>query len=171
MEDNDLESNNFKAPEAELLSEDSNSGPELASRWARLWGSLIDTVIMLVVLIPVMFVTGFMAALQSGTDPSFLFTIFMFLISVCVFLAFNFKLLKNNGQTIGKKVMGTKIVGLNNEKALMEDHILKRYLTYFVPGQIPIIGTLFSLVNILFIFGAEKRCIHDLAGKTKVVKC
>lgn len=166
-----MEDNNFKAPEAELLTEDNDSGPELASRWARLWGSLIDGLIMLVILVPIMFFTGFFAMIQSGTEPSFLFNILMLLVSVCVFLAFNFNLLKNQGQTIGKKVMGTKIVGINNEKALMEDHILKRYLTYFLPGQIPIIGSIFSLINLLFIFGPEKRCIHDLAGKTKVVKC
>jgi uncharacterized RDD family membrane protein YckC len=95
----------------------------------------------------------------------------MLFASIIIFFAINYKLLRDNGQTIGKKAVGTKIVGINDEKAQINDHILKRYLTYFIPGQIPIIGSIFSLINLLFIFGAEKRCIHDLAGKTKVVKC
>jgi len=29
---------------------------------------------------------------------------------------------------------------------------------------------LFGLINVLFIFGQEKRCVHDMIAKTKVVK-
>jgi uncharacterized RDD family membrane protein YckC len=166
-----MEDNNFKAPEAELLTEDNDSGTELASRWSRLWGSLIDGLVMLVVLVPIMFITGYTAYIMEGTEPSFIFTFAMLFASIIIFFAINYKLLRDNGQTIGKKAVGTKIVGINDEKAQINDHILKRYLTYFIPGQIPIIGSIFSLINLLFIFGAEKRCIHDLAGKTKVVKC
>jgi uncharacterized RDD family membrane protein YckC len=40
-----------------------------------------------------------------------------------------------------------------------------------LPGQIPVVGQIFSFINILFIFTKEKRCIHDLVAKTKVVQC
>lgn len=166
-----MEENNFKTPEAELITETSENSAALASRWKRLGGSLIDTIILLVVLIPIMFITGFTAIIASGEEPGFVFTIMLAIVGMLVFFAINFKFLKENGQTIGKKAMGTKIVALDGSKALMNDHLAKRYATYFIPNQIPIIGAVFGLVNVLFIFGAQKRCIHDLAGKTKVVDC
>ena len=47
--------------------------------------------------------------------------------------------------------------------------LVTRYAVYFLIGLIPIVGSLASLVNLLIIFGAEKRCGHDYAAKTKVV--
>ena len=36
-------------------------------------------------------------------------------------------------------------------------------------GFLAAAGGLFGLVDILFIFGSERRCIHDLIAQTKVV--
>jgi len=46
-------------------------------------------------------------------------------------------------------------------------------LRAFLPGVIeavPYVGGLFGLIDILFIFGDERRCIHDLMAGTKVVE-
>ena len=43
----------------------------------------------------------------------------------------------------------------------------------FLPGligAIPLVGTVFSLVNICFIFREDRRCIHDLMAGTHVVE-
>ncbi|MBD3392455.1 MAG: hypothetical protein GF418_10265 [Chitinivibrionales bacterium] len=34
---------------------------------------------------------------------------------------------------------------------------------------IPILGSLFALINVLFVFREDHRCIHDLIAGTKVV--
>jgi uncharacterized RDD family membrane protein YckC len=47
--------------------------------------------------------------------------------------------------------------------------LLIRYGVYFAGNFIPVIGPLFGLVNVLFIFGEERRCLHDLAANTIVV--
>jgi len=33
------------------------------------------------------------------------------------------------------------------------------------------VGQILSTLNILFIFGKNKRCVHDIAAGTKVVAC
>ncbi len=85
------------------------------------------------------------------------------------FIVINGKLLICNGQTIGKKALGIKIVDTNGNLP-EKQHLIKRYGVYFLPGQIPVIGQIISLINVLFIFGPEKRCLHDLLGDTIVIK-
>jgi hypothetical protein len=36
-------------------------------------------------------------------------------------------------------------------------------------AQIPMIGAVVALANILFIFGKEQRCLHDRLAGTKVI--
>jgi len=48
--------------------------------------------------------------------------------------------------------------------------LLLRYLPTSIVASIPIVGGLIVLVDILFIFGSEQRCIHDLIAGTKVVQ-
>jgi uncharacterized RDD family membrane protein YckC len=95
----------------------------------------------------------------------------MGLLGFVVFFAINYKFLITSGQTVGKKVLEIKIVDLNGSVPLFQPQLLIRYAVYLLPGQIPVVGQFISIINILFIFGKEKRCIHDLIAKTKVVKC
>jgi uncharacterized RDD family membrane protein YckC len=48
--------------------------------------------------------------------------------------------------------------------------ILLRYLPISLAALIPVIGPYLSLVDVVFIFGSERRCIHDRLAGTKVVK-
>ena len=86
-----------------------------------------------------------------------------------IFLGINYKFLKNDAQTIGKKAMKTKIVTNDGEQASFGRHIIKRYTLYNFLGMIPVIGQVLSLVNLVFIFGSAKRCGHDYFADTKVV--
>lgn len=36
-------------------------------------------------------------------------------------------------------------------------------------GQIPYLGPAFGLANVLWIFGGERRCLHDYIADTLVV--
>lgn len=162
--DNDI----YTAPQAELV-DPSNENNALASRWKRLWASILDGLIMSVVTVPAMYFTGGFDGIAKGVQPSFEYTLMIAVIGIVAFVIINIKLLVNHGQTIGKKVLGIKIVDLDGNLPGMKKHLLKRYAVYFLPGQIPFGGQIFSMINILFIFGKEKRCIHDLVAETKVV--
>jgi uncharacterized RDD family membrane protein YckC len=75
--------------------------------------------------------------------------------------------LTRDGQTIGKKAMKIRIARYDDNgnpgfvKAVLLRAIFNGILGCF-PG--------YALVDILFIFGAEQRCIHDQIAGTKVVE-
>ncbi|RYY76494.1 MAG: RDD family protein [Gammaproteobacteria bacterium] len=73
------------------------------------------------------------------------------------------------GQTIGKRVMGIAIVTLDNQKPPFLPLIFNRYLTQWILGMVPGLGPLLRVVDVLAIFRTDKRCVHDLIAKTKVI--
>lgn len=152
----------------ELIEE--TNGHELATRWQRFLASMLDGVIIMAIIAPAMILTGGFDDVSSGGQPSLGYSMLMAAIGMAGFVLLNGKLLATSGQTIGKKALGIKIVDTNGNLPSVKQHLLKRYAVYFLPGQIPIAGGLFSTINILFIFGKQKRCIHDNIGDTMVVK-
>ncbi len=86
-------------------------------------------------------------------------------------LVYQLILLSNQGQTVGKRVMKIKIVRVSDqENGGFVTNVLLRGIVSGLPSLIPILGNLYTLVDILFIFGSERRCIHDLIAGTYVVK-
>lgn len=167
MSDNNV----YNTPQSQLVDQVDDSEKPLASRWARLGASIIDSIIMMFVVVPVMYFTGGFDGMMEGREPGFVYMFGMGILSLVAYLVINYRFLVTNGQTIGKKVLEIKIVDLNGNLPVFQPQLLIRYAVYLLPGQIPFVGQLFSLINVLFIFSAEKRCIHDLVAKTKVVKC
>ena len=142
-----------------------------ASRWHRFVAAIIDTIILMLVTVPVVYFTGGFEGINEGYQPSTGYNLLMSFFSVCAFVLLNGKLLTSKGQTIGKKLINIRICTLEGDVPSLKNHLLKRYAIFFIPGQIPYIGNLFSIVNILYIFGEEKRCLHDKVAGTKVVDC
>jgi uncharacterized RDD family membrane protein YckC len=165
------EENIYATPESNPETpENSDPSNVLATRLSRLGAAILDGLIMTVIIAPLMIFTGYYSDISQGIQPSYLEQLGYSLVGIVAFMLINFSFLLNQGQTIGKKIVGIKIVGLNVEK-LNVAIIGKRYGFYFLVGQIPMVGGIISLVNILFIFGKEQRCLHDLVAETKVVKC
>jgi len=167
MSDNNV----YSTPQSQLVYQVDDSEKPLASRWARLGAAIIDSIITMIVVVPVMYFTGGFAGVMVGVQPSFIYMFSMGILNLIVFFAINYRYLITNGQSIGKKVLEIKIVDLNGNVPTFQPQLLIRYAVFVLPGQIPGVGMIFSILNVLFIFGKEKRCIHDLAAKTKVVKC
>lgn len=158
----------YTTPQSELV-EESGEKKVLASRWKRLWASMVDGLIILAVTLPVMYFTNGFDGAMKGIQPPWEYSLMIGAVGFIFFIFINIKLLVKNGQTIGKKVLGIKIVDLEGNLPSMKKHLLKRYAVYFIPGQIPFAGQIFSMINILFIFGKQKRCVHDYVAGTKVV--
>lgn len=162
---------NNQTPQNSDLNDEQKEPGALASRWARLGASLIDAVIAMCFMIPIMYFSGGFEGISKGIRQPVEYTIIMNIIGLILFALLHGMLLATKGQTIGKKLVGIKIVDLNGDLPNIQTHLLKRYAVYFIPGLIPVAGSFVSLLNILFIFGKEKRCIHDLVAGTKVVNC
>ena len=161
--------NNETTQDEEKLDLSNDSLNVLASRASRFLAALIDGLIVMMVTMPAMYFTGGFDNIKEGVEPSLMYITAIGLLGLLTFFIVNAKLLVEKGQTIGKNILDIKIVDLNNNLPT-KNNLLKRYLVYIVPQYIPAIGGFLSIINILFIFGKERRCIHDLVGKTKVIK-
>jgi uncharacterized RDD family membrane protein YckC len=78
-------------------------------------------------------------------------------------------MLSTRGQTIGKRAMKVRVVKLDGSAPGFVHAVLLRVIVNALPSAIPLIGSLYGLIDILFIFRADRRCIHDLIAGTRVV--
>lgn len=158
-------------PSKNRMTEQTN---ELAGRGARLGAVIIDSLIIFPILIGIAMLTGFwdefIPKMASGIPLSLNENVIIFLVGQSLFLLLNGFLLANHGQTIGKKIMNIKIVDMKgNQVGLIKLYSL-RYLSFSFISQIPLAGGLISLLNVLFIFGNQRRCLHDQLASTQVIK-
>jgi uncharacterized RDD family membrane protein YckC len=161
-----------------------------ASRWQRLAGALVDGLFALAVgFAPAMalhaarldpFPTEITKAAGMAWMPSSILALFLGLVPDAV----QWWLISTSGQTIGKKVARTRIVTLDGQVAGFMNGVLLRampvlavsvvqvLLRTFVPavGRVasPLLSLLFT-VDILFIFGSSRRCVHDYIAGTRVM--
>ncbi|MFI5347568.1 MAG: RDD family protein [Elusimicrobiota bacterium] len=82
-----------------------------------------------------------------------------------------FWLLSRRGQTLGKLIMGIRIVRTTDLKnGGFVKNVLERVAVGVLIGMIPRVGPFYALADILFIFRRDRRCLHDLIAGTRVVK-
>lgn len=142
----------------------------LATRWARLWAAIIDMMVAMVFVVLLQQLAGLLGkeivARNLSAGERFLLSIMGF----AWFIVVNAHLLKTAGQTIGKYFLKIQIVDVQSNQLLsLNNLIVKRYLPIWVLSAVPGLGSCFSTINVLFIFGKEKRCLHDLIANTKVI--
>lgn len=156
----------YTAPDSELPGAEIKhdfSHYELASRWMRFWGSLLDGIFLIIAFMPIIYFTvGFEEA--GGFEYELIVTVIGFI----VYLVLNGYLLYHSGQTLGKKIVNTRVIMTNGSHPKFFVFII-RYLVGSIPTLIPVIGIYYAYVEVLTIFGQEKRCIHDYAAGTKVI--
>lgn len=140
--------------------------PVLASRGARFVANLVDQ---LVVILP--WVVG--AILQAivdgnnrGGDRDFVLMGLGALVSIGMGI-YQLVLVAQNGQSIGKRMMKIRLVRTDGSPVSLARVIFLRNL---VPGFINSFCGFFSLVDALFIFNDDRRCLHDAIADTKVVE-
>jgi uncharacterized RDD family membrane protein YckC len=141
----------------------------LASRVDRLLAIIVDIVVGLVVAIPASRYTGTYDAIPhgQGVPPSVYFE--NMLIGWGWFFVVISYWLNKYGQTVGKRLLGIRISDFQTEAAPPFWRLLVRTAVAPVAALLGIIGNLFTLVDILFIFSKNRRCIHDLIASTRVV--
>lgn len=135
---------------------DNMEASQLASRGARFLAVMLDGLCFL----PISIIYEF--AKSSKNDGGMVIAGIAFLILSIVQIV----LLSNSGQTIGKKLMGIKIVNIEDKSN--PGFFGAVFLRKFVTGLLYIIP-FFVFVDVLCIFRHDKRCIHDLIAGTEVV--
>ena len=168
------EPSTYETPTAPSEEAGTPSGPELAGRGRRLGAYLIDTIIAGIVLVAVAYFNPGPLGItmldimrdpmtqQMSTAGSIAFVI--------IFMAINSYLLVTKGQTLGKLALGIRIVDAASNGAATAVKLLGlRYVLVMLVAVIPIIGGLLGLIDFLFIFREDRRCVHDLIAGTKVV--
>lgn len=141
----------------------------LASRKLRFIGAIVDSLCSAVVFVPLFVFSGLMQRTMEG-QLSYRDTLFINLIGLGLFLLINGYLLATAGQTIGKRLVGTRIVNVSDErKPKFLTLVGARYATTWLIGLIPGVGNLYGLVDVLLIFREDRRCVHDLIAGTKVI--
>ncbi|MBI2379936.1 MAG: RDD family protein [Gammaproteobacteria bacterium] len=169
MDEQDKQTNNpYATPEASLVTE---SATVLADRGTRLGAAIIDGLIMMALVLPVMYVSGYFALAMAGEQPSLATQLGWSLLGFTAFVLVQGKFLAQSGQTIGKKLLKIRIVTLEGDKPEFKKLVGLRYLVPQLIAAIPLVGPVFGLANVLAIFGAERRCIHDYIAGTRVVVC
>jgi len=153
------------------MSNETNEISELASRWKRLGGSLLDGLITMAIILPVMVISGVFAQITQKHGMSIGQQVLFFCFAMVVSLLVNGYFLAKHGQTVGKKLVGTRIVSNESGQLLTLEKVFGlRFVLPSLITQIPIVGGIFAVLDSLFIFQKNKRCIHDLIAGTKVVK-
>ena len=161
---------------AKPVKNDSGGRFPLATRWQRLAGSLVDAFTLVFMVVPMSYGASFLIesaypeVYYASSQTIFIVeeTLAMVLISIA-FLALNGYLLANRGQTLGKYVVGTRIVADDNSAVSFLRLFFLRYFLVWSITIIPTLGNLFSLVNSLAIFRDNRKCLHDNFAGTKVV--
>lgn len=98
-------------------------------------------------------------------------------LAALVVLLTQWSMLARNGQTIGKWLMGIRIVDERGEAAgLIRALLLRRWVFNAVYGSIgvtltawvPYVGWVWWCLDLLPLFGEERRCLHDHVAVTDV---
>lgn len=128
---------------AYLIDEDDDYETPLAGRFQRLLAQFLDWVAL-----------GAAVSLGAINSPG------MAIGLLVLFVIFQIYLLASQGQTIGKSLLKIKIVRNDDESnpGFWRAVVLRN-----------LISGVLGLIDILFIFGAERRCLHDYIADTKVV--
>lgn len=138
--------------------------PALARRRERLAAYVIDALIATLIMVPLLIYFG-LDKLSSG-EPAMI--LIMLGYGVLSFLCIHGYLIYERGQTVGKHFLHIRVEDRNGNQASFSRYFFRRYLIMAVFYSLPFIGPLISLLDPLFIFRSNRRCLHDEIAQTQV---
>jgi uncharacterized RDD family membrane protein YckC len=148
-----------------------DEGVELAGRGSRLVAAILDGVIAgIMIYLPallLMIANGTFEQPQGAVDFEMLAVpIFLCVMGFIAWAWITALLVARFGQTMAKRMLEIKVVRTDGTPASLGRIFLLRNVVNWLLGVIP----LYSLVDVLFIFGERRQCIHDRLADTIVVK-
>jgi uncharacterized RDD family membrane protein YckC len=146
--------NPYAAPQAGDVYGATASAQPLATAGARFLARFLDGLIEGAPYLIGLVLFGVMSSEQS---PALVPLLLGILGSVIIWV-YQTVLLVKTGQTLGKKWSGVKVVRLDGSVASLGNQFLRG-----------LVFGLLGIISIVFIFRADRRCLHDMAGETKVI--
>lgn len=153
----------------------------LAGRGERLLAQILDNVIGAAFALPGLIMIA-LAATRAGLSlggnfeklaAAAGFGAGLMVVAVAMLALFGVQLwmLVTRGQTIGKRVLGVRIVSFDDESnpGFVKVFLLRAVVPAFI-GAVPYIGLVFTLADYCLIFRDDRRCLHDHIAGTKVIK-
>lgn len=152
---------------------------DLASPWARLGAWFLDNVFAFVCCLPGCLVVGFSVLAEALTNRnsfaetvgnSNLLGLVLMMTGGLVVLVVQVWMLCARGQSVGKRLLGIRIVrfGDHSNPGFVGSVLMRMIVPGFIQ-MVPVLGFVFFVVDVLFIFRDDHRCVHDLIAGTKVV--
>ena len=151
----------------------------LASRRRRLAATLIDAILVPALTLFLVMVTG---VVEDAEDyATNLWMLWVLLLAISSYLILNGYTLARHGQTLGKKLFGIAIVAATPSKTSSGSmknlaplwKLLCIRAVFFALMFTIVVPTFFiiPLIDHLLIFTRARRCLHDYAAGTLVVRC
>jgi uncharacterized RDD family membrane protein YckC len=165
-----MDDQNPYAPPSAPVSDRGDEVGQLAGRGQRFRAAIVDAIIAVVLAIPVMFLLGTLEYLKAGQPLPVPLRVATSGLGFLAYAMVHFYFLRANGQTVGKKVIGIRIVDIDNQVPNVWRILGLRVLPVSITAMVPVLGQLLPLVDVLFIFRKDRRCVHDLIAGTRVVR-
>ena len=162
--------NPYQAPEASLELDYDDSG-QLATPWQRVKAALVDGLlgglapgIIAAIGIPMM-------ANHGGVSAAFMAVAGLWVLG---FLILTVRSVIANGQTLGKKYIGIKVVRTDGSRCGMARMFFLRNVALGVVINLLNLVTfgvanIISLIDVACVFRASRQCLHDQIADTKVI--
>ena len=165
-------------------------GVELAERGTRLTAITLDGLIISIPLVPMM-ALGVYAALhvfpsiaQTGSEDYPVMNAFgsgrlltwvagvaaVGCLAMLGIAIYQWILISKTGQSLGKKWTGIRIEMIDGSPVSFTTGVVLRNWVPKIMGAFPYLGMLFHLVDALYIFREDQRCLHDHIAGTRVVR-
>jgi len=143
------------APKVELV---------LAERSARLGAAIVDGLIVGAMVYLPMIIGMVLSSEPDGTPM--MIGVALTLVGFIVWVYLTLKQMSETGQSLAKKYFNIKVVVSDGSPASLSRLILRRNFLNGLLGIIPLYG----LIELLFIFGESRQCLHDKLADTIVVE-
>ncbi len=139
----------------------------------RIIGALIDSALMFVAGIAFAIGGAIVGSLVNPQDSDFIFGIGYvgFYLGISAIAILNAVLISLSGQSIGKKVVKTRIVDLQSGLQVgFLQGVLVRNFVFGLITAIPCLGSIVALVDLIMLFPEPHQTLHDRLAKTAVIR-
>ena len=142
-----------------------------AERITRLGAALLDSLLILAVIYGPILLAAFVAGLigddqSAAAGAAVIVGGLAALSGLGVWITFTVRFVRENGQSIGKRMLNIKVVRLDGSAASLGRIFWLRNALNGLLSLIPLYG----VIDVLFIFGEGQQCLHDRIADTIVVK-